>query len=555
MSKILALIVLCVSALIPSATHAEGRRYALVIGINDYELLGKLEFCRSDAEAVAETLMSRGGFDRGRTLLMADGEREKRFQPTFTNLLRRLEYFTSKPGKGDTLLVFFAGHGLTIDGEGYLMPSDGNNERTGIAMSWLRARMAKCEATSKVLILDACHSGKAVRGVTGIAPSLAQGAATLVFASCAAKQVSYAAEGGHGVFTSALLKGLSGLADANADQTITATELHRYVQDVMEKWEIDTGKTQTPQMSPKEAGAVPIAWVSQTSTETPVAGASVRLPKGWTSERRRVKVATPEGEQQKEITYYRNTIGMEFVQVPPGEFMMGGDQSPEDVARLASSDFAKDWCKNEHPQHKVKLTKGFFLGTCEVTQEQYEKVVGENPANFKGDKNPVEKVSWNDAVEFCKRLSQKEGITYGLPSEAQWEYACRAGSTTPFYFGKTISTEQVNYDGDYTYDTGRKGTDREKTTPVGTFPANAFGLHDMHGNVWEWCQDVWHESYEGAPADGSAWIVGGDQERRVCRGGAWYYNPWFCRSARRCGYAPAYRDYDLGFRCVLFRDF
>jgi formylglycine-generating enzyme required for sulfatase activity len=140
----------------------------------------------------------------------------------------------------------------------------------------------------------------------------------------------------------------------------------------------------------------------------------------------------------------------------------------------------------------------------EVTQEQYQQIMGSNPSNFKGAKRPVEKVSWNDAVEFCKKLSQKTRHKYRLPSEAEWEYACRAGTTTPFHFGETITTELTNYDGDYTYASGLKGKYRKQTTEVGTFPPNAFGLYDMHGNVWEWCQDTWHDSYKGAPTDGSA---------------------------------------------------
>jgi formylglycine-generating enzyme required for sulfatase activity len=163
----------------------------------------------------------------------------------------------------------------------------------------------------------------------------------------------------------------------------------------------------------------------------------------------------------------------------------------------------------------------------------------------------VEQVSWYNAMEFCARLSAHTERPYRLPSEAEWEYACRAGTTTPFYVGKTLTTDVANYNGDYTYADGPKGEYRAETTPVDHFGlANAFGLCDMHGNVWEWCQDYWHDSYEGAPTDGSAWIEGGDSERRILRGGSWYYFPWFCRSAYRSYFGPGFVVSSYGFRVV-----
>jgi formylglycine-generating enzyme required for sulfatase activity len=178
-----------------------------------------------------------------------------------------------------------------------------------------------------------------------------------------------------------------------------------------------------------------------------------------------------------------------------------------------------------------------------------------DPSYFKGPNRPVEKVSWFDATEFCRRLSQRTGRSYGLPSEAQWEYACRAGTTTPFHFGATLTPEPVaNYDGSYTYGDGPKGIDREQTTDVGTFPANAWGLKDMHGNVWEWCEDHWRASYDVAHRDGQPWLISaaGPQERRVLRGGSWDHEPKECRSACRYCYLPDFPSYWFGFRvCCL----
>jgi len=175
--------------------------------------------------------------------------------------------------------------------------------------------------------------------------------------------------------------------------------------------------------------------------------------------------------------------------------------------------------------------------------------MGKNPSNFQGAKRPVEQVMWNDAIAFCNKLSQKTGRKYRLPSEAEWEYACRAGTKTPFYFGETITTELANYNGNYTYAAEPKGKYRGQTTEVGSFPPNAFGLYDMHGNVWECCQDTYHKSYEGAPDDGSAW-VDNDNDYYLLRGGSWDDLPGYCRSAARYNTYPDDSTDDIGFRVV-----
>ena len=240
-----------------------------------------------------------------------------------------------------------------------------------------------------------------------------------------------------------------------------------------------------------------------------------------------------------EAEYSREDLGngvtLDMVAIPGGTFMMG---SPETE---------KERNSNEGPQRSVTVP-AFFMAKYPVTQAQWQAVMGNNPSNFKGANRPVEKVSWNDAVAFCQKLSQITGKNYRLPSEAEWEYACRAGTTTPFYFGETITTDLANYDGNYTYGNGPKGVFRQQTTDVGSFPPNAFGLYDMHGNVWEWCQDVWHENYNGAPTDGSAWESGGDSSQRLLRGGVWYGDPRYCRSAHRLCYGPGVRAHYIGFR-------
>ncbi|WP_233258309.1 formylglycine-generating enzyme family protein [[Phormidium] sp. ETS-05] len=205
---------------------------------------------------------------------------------------------------------------------------------------------------------------------------------------------------------------------------------------------------------------------------------------------------------------------------------------PGNTFTMGTPDSEPNRQSNEGPQHQVTVPS-FYLAKYPITQAQYQAIMGQNPSHFQGSDLPVEMVSWNNAVEFCQKLAQKTGQAYRLPSEAEWEYACRAGTTTPFHFGDTITTDLANYNGDYTYGNGPKGEFRQKTTPVGDFPPNAWGLYDMYGNVWEWCQDVWHDNYKDAPTDGSAWETGGESNYQVLRGGSWDCNPRHCRSGQR----------------------
>jgi formylglycine-generating enzyme required for sulfatase activity len=290
-------------------------------------------------------------------------------------------------------------------------------------------------------------------------------------------------------------------------------------------------------------------------------------------------------------------LALTLVQLSAGEFRMGSAEGEE------------GGYSDEKPLHTVELAS-FFMGQTPITQAQWREVAqwaersGERwgrelnpePSYFQPerkapdipygtfallegeastDQRPVERVSWEEAMEFCDRLSQRTGRSYTLPSEAQWEYACRAGTSTPFAFGETLTPELANYDGNSTYANGPKGKVRKQTTPVGMFPANDWGLHDMHGNVWEWCLDDWHGSYEVVPQDGSAWRIDetgldpgkGEGRRRMgresdgagketgagtrlLRGGSWFVPPGVCRSACRGRDAPVNADSVVGFRVV-----
>jgi formylglycine-generating enzyme required for sulfatase activity len=264
------------------------------------------------------------------------------------------------------------------------------------------------------------------------------------------------------------------------------------------------------------------------------------------------------------------TNPLDMMLIPGGTFQMGQTEAEKvELIRLMGNEDYQEYRVDELPRHEVTVQQ-FFMSKYAVTQAQWRAVaayepiskkLNPNPSDFKGDNRPVENVSWDDVTEFCQRLSAKTSRKYRLPSEAEWEYACRAGTTTPFHFGETLSDELANYcaqDREIestsisykgTYGWGIPGQYRQETTEVGQFPANPFGLYDMHGNVFEWCEDDWHENYEGAPTDGSAWI---DSDRtdtyRLLRGGSWRSIPELCRSAYRYYFTRDVIDDVIGFR-------
>jgi len=243
-----------------------------------------------------------------------------------------------------------------------------------------------------------------------------------------------------------------------------------------------------------------------------------------------------------------NNVKMRLVLIPAGRFMMG---SPATEAGRSG---------NEGPQHEVTISKPFYMGVFEVTQEQYEQIMGVNPSYFKGAKNPVEQVSWDDAVEFCEKLSARTGKKVMLPTEAQWEYACRAGTTTAFHTGDALKPGQANaafpsnpgvWDRIMAWLGMSSGQNTIQTTPASSFPPNGFGLYDMHGNVWEWCSDWYGEDYyANSPKTDPRGPDSGSY--RVLRGGGWGLSPLYCRSACRNGGLPdGRRMYYIGFRVAV----
>jgi formylglycine-generating enzyme required for sulfatase activity len=259
------------------------------------------------------------------------------------------------------------------------------------------------------------------------------------------------------------------------------------------------------------------------------------LTKGKSTEKKDHKSNTSD---QSIETWTEPITGMEFVRVPEGCFQMG---SPADET-------GRD--DDEGPVHEV-CVDNFWMGRTEVTQGQWQEIMGYNPSHFKnGADYPVEEVGWYDVQHYIQKLSSRSGNDFRLPTEAEWEYAARAGTHTPFSFGQTISPDQINYDGNFPYRDAPKGIYRQKPTPVASFPANAFGLHDMHGNIYEWCQD-WYEKnyYLNSPRSNPKGPSSGSG--RVIRGGSWYLNASTCRSADRDRIRLDDHYNSLGFRLVL----
>ncbi len=236
------------------------------------------------------------------------------------------------------------------------------------------------------------------------------------------------------------------------------------------------------------------------------------------------------------VEHVSHGLDLDLIALPGGMFHMGtlGKQGYDD----------------ERPVHQVTVAP-FLMSKYLITQAQWRAIMGTLHCRFTGERLPVERVSWQAAKRFCERLSKRTRHAYSLPSEAQWEYACRAGTTTAFHYGETLTTEVANFNGEFTFRGEPRGVYRHTTTVVDQFPPNAFGLHDMHGNLWEWCADAWHDSYDGAPADDRVWSSLGKEPYRVARGGCWHDIPGVCRSAARLKVDARDAEEIIGFRVVF----
>jgi formylglycine-generating enzyme required for sulfatase activity len=569
----------------------EGEKYALLVGVREYDPneLRSLPYSEDDVTELAEVLRA-SGYKPGNVVLMTQtvGARRPRFLPLAGQVRKELRLLLQDLAENDGVLVALAGHGVQFvgDPESYFCPADARlaDKSTLIPLGEVYKELEACGAGMKVLLVDACRNdprsdnsrARAVVSLQSVTrPTLAKPPGGVVaFFSCSPGEKAYEhAELKHGVFFHYVIEGLRGAAVGAEEREILVPDLEKFVKRrvrdfVREKY----GVRQSPELEGKTRDLVPLVSLAPPPAEPaePLVPATIKpgrekpLRSGSNPMRETVKAQRPQVHSLlsygKTIT---NSIGMKLTWIPAGTFLMGSTDDDRD---------ALGW---EKPQHRVQITQPFYLGIYEVTQGQYEMVMGQNPSFFCskgagrdrfGDQPtlnfPVEQVSWLDAVEFCNTLSQREGRkpfyqvrgetvdvpdrgrpSYRLPTEAEWEYACRGKSQTRYSFGdETTGLRACAWFG-----AGAVGPPHW----VGQKRANGFGLFDMHGNIAEWCSDVYDANFYNrssetdptGPSDAGA-------APRVVRGGCWLEGPRYLRSANRDWRAPNERGIKFGFRVI-----
>jgi formylglycine-generating enzyme required for sulfatase activity len=584
LSSLVALVLLDAS----QAQTDKGKKYALVVGVRDYDSfkLRKLDYTENDAEDLAEELHNKGGFSV-RLLTTSRGNKRKTDMPTVANLRAEVRVLLAKKKRNDTVLVALAGHGIQAivkatgkdTEDSFFCPADAqfNDNDTLLSLGKLFADLNDCGAGVKLLLVDACRNDpmKGRNADPDTLPRPPRGTAALF--SCKGGERAFETDKlgskGHGVFFHFVLEGLRGKA-RNEEGEVTWDRLTEFVKRQVSRQVpkvIGGGARQTPHLLANLEGESPIL-------VAPSAGVAVReetpgkeeVVKGW-------------GKTVE------SSIGMTLVRIPKSKFQMGSTKEELDDAIAdyekatgsKASDAIRAIIRTEGPRHEVEITKDFWLGVHEVTQKEFKAVMGYNPSYFSTDGEgktglkyldvskpaggkdkvagkstddfPVENVSYDEAVELCKKLSARDkehGRLYRLPTEAEWEYSCRGGaSSSPFHFGDTLSSKQANFNGNYPYGGAGKDVYLQRTCKVGSYTKNRFGLHDMHGNVWEWCSD-WHDKdyyAKSPPRDPKGPSEG---SFRVIRGGSWNSFGRYCRSAFR-SLTPASRNSGLGFRVAL----
>jgi formylglycine-generating enzyme required for sulfatase activity len=584
-------LVLFLSLLAIAQEKAGGKRCALLVGINEYEhqTLKKLAWAENDVVELGEEL---GKKNAGYEVVLLKGS-----EATKKKIEGELKRLSRKCGKGDTLLVGLAGHGVQFEGEeeSYFCPVEGRALKEAsdslVPLSSLYQELKVSGAGVQVLLVDACRNdpqrgrGRGIDGDTSPRPP--RGVAALF--SCGAGQRAWESDSlRHGVFFHYVLEAFR-VSGKERRGRLTFYQLAEHVQtNVPLKVRALFGPqaTQLPNLKADIEGGPPVL-LEFAGMKPELLGAPFFAREAGSARR---SWTTYLGVSELE----RNSIGMELVFIPPGKFQMGSPK--EEEGRF----------DNEGPQHEVEITQGFYLAKYEVTRGQFRKYVeyttykteaeadglggwgfdaqagdfqgpkfnrGTGKLEGKGtsyswldtgfpqtDQHPVVNVTWNDAVAFCLWLSKKEGKKYRLPTEAEWEYCCRAGTATRYASGNDGEALAVFANvGDASakrqfpkWETIAADDGYVFTAPVGQFKPNAFGLHDLHGNAWEWCQDWFGKDYYGesprqdpqGPATGTF---------RVARGGSFGRTPSFCRSAHRGRDIPGYRYFNLGFRVACVR--
>ncbi len=560
-----------------SAPHtARSENYAFLVAVGDYDVdqLKPLAYSRRDIQVFAQTLEA-SGFKPENIVLMHDDLKvlkQRRFFPEAEKIRKEFELLLSSVDEGDSLIVAFSGHGVQFekDERNYFCPADTDLEDPDhaklISLKEIYDKLEQCPADRKLLLVDACRndpqsklakSRQTVKLNSITRPQVEPVPKGIVaLFSCSAGQESFEwPELQHGIFFHHILSGWNGEADTG-DAELSLDELVAYTRKSTQTFaRLKLGRVQTPQLKGEFNGT----WVLR--------------------------------KESNAARAFTNSIGMTFNRIPAEEFLMGSSDADVQALVRASPQFRAAHAKDEQPQHRVRLTRAFYMGVHEVTQAQYVAIIGTNPSYFspseKGSVHldgqdhlrfPVDSVSWFNALEFCNKLSSKEGRTprykfsqvertssgivkanlelvagdgYRLPTEAEWEHACRAGTKSIFHFGDSLNGTEANVAGSSPFGTTTKGPSLLRPTRVGTYPENAFGLFDMHGNVSEWCEDTYDEkAYQMRGEVVSNPLVTSGSAARVLRGGSWVASPADSRTKCRGWNSAALRIYFAGFRVV-----
>jgi formylglycine-generating enzyme required for sulfatase activity len=557
--------------LLPARGQAPaGKKYALLVGVRAYDHadLPDLKYTENDVEALAKLLRRKGaGFRSVRLLTTRRGKTRAADAPTAKNIRAALAALVARTTKHDTVLVALAGHGLQrqVGGkdESFFCPADARPSKpeTLIGLRWLFTELKDSGAGVKLLLVDACRNDPASGRSLDVdaLPRPPRGTAALF--SCSSGQRAFETEKlRHGVFFHFVLEGLKGKA-RDEDGEVTWDLLAAYVKRQVNRQTpklVGGGARQTPHEVKDLVGESPVLLAGLAPAPRPRPDSRVEVPKKKRGTKLRPRADTGVKRTDKgpprAVKTVTNSLGMKLVLIRPGKFLMGSPATEEGRESGA-----------EEQQHEVQISRPFYLGACEVTQKQYFDLMGTNPSEYsatgKGKDKvkgldtrdfPVECVTWKDAVEFCSKLSARPeewraGRVYRLPTEAEWEYACRAGTTTAFAFGNDLSSTQANFNGNFPHGGAARGPNLGRTCPVGSYKPNAWGLFDMHGNVREWCSDHFHRFYyKESPKKDPPGPKEGDY--RAVRGGDYSCGAQYHRSAFRWGGGENYAVSIYGFR-------
>jgi len=526
-----------------AATPVNDDAIAVIIGNKIYDGdIPEVSFAHNDADAMRQFVIDGLGYRDGNIIDLRDAtfnELVTVFGNKETHEGKLFDYV--RPGESD-VTVFYSGHGVPglKDEQAYLLPSNGDPNRaeiSGYPITTLYKNLSKLPARKVRVFIDACFSGQSPKGMIvqatsgiSITPKAPKGSSRMVILTAAQgdQLASWDEDAKHGLFTKHLLEALYGAADqekyGNGNGKVTLGEVGKYL------------KREMTYQARRRFGRVQEATLTGR-------GDDVLAPE-IVKRKRIASVVTPPKPKTKPTI--KPAVGVYPSKYKPGDTFKDCEECPEMVVVPAGSfrmgDLSGDGHDMEKPVHRVTIPRPFAVGKFEITQAQWRALMGRNPSYFKGNNRPVEKVSWDDAQSYIKKLNKRLGLTnkqdrYRLLSESEWEYAARAGTTTKYHFGNTISASQARYNVGYD----------EGTANVGSYPPNAFGLHDMHGSVWEWVEDCWNNTYSGAPTNGRAWLQG-DCIYRVLRGGSWLLIPRYVRAAFRFRYNSVIRLNLFGFR-------